>query len=134
MCERQVKKIELQTSRSCRASDSDGLRENGSGRNLANPAPAAAFGYRRREELHRFGHRRREERQEDTVTVEERICRENEQQLKDFAELALKRVCESAEDRTTMTDAAKQLRQLLVPILRSLPLNLYENRLKIEQQ
>ncbi|TXG65477.1 hypothetical protein EZV62_006752 [Acer yangbiense] len=49
----------------------------------------------------------------DPILVKDGQCPEMEQQLKVFSELALKCLSDSAEDRPTENDVAKQLRQLL---------------------
>ncbi|KAK0599063.1 hypothetical protein LWI29_001995 [Acer saccharum] len=48
----------------------------------------------------------------DPMIVGDGLCPEKEHQLKAFADLALKCVTESAEERPTMVDVAKQLRQM----------------------
>ncbi|KAK0602354.1 hypothetical protein LWI29_032565 [Acer saccharum] len=48
----------------------------------------------------------------DPIIVGEGLCPEIEQQMKVFAKLAVKCLFESGEDRPTMIDVAKQLRQL----------------------
>lgn len=48
----------------------------------------------------------------DPVIVSEGPCVGKEKQLQGFRELALTCVCESAEDRPTMVDVAKRLKQI----------------------
>ena len=69
-------------------------------------------GHESRERVEKFIENNRFDGIIDPMIVGDGLCPEKEHQLKAFADLALKCVFKSAEERPTMVDVAKQLKQL----------------------
>ncbi|KAK0599435.1 hypothetical protein LWI29_005268 [Acer saccharum] len=69
-------------------------------------------GHELRERVEKYIENNRFDEIIDPMIVGDGLCPEKEHQLKAFADLALKCVTESAEERPTMVDVAKQLRQM----------------------